>query len=230
MNIEWDDVLIVGDSFCAVRDREEHWPQHLTCKLTNLAFDQHRIPRGRGFGGCSWWSVRKSLLSELTIKVPKVLIICHTDPSRIPSDYDLPLNSSSISDSFLYNEAKKIRRSVSNIITAARLYLAHLISYEFHEWSQIQWYKELDQIIGDNNIPYVIHMHFPEHNNQPGGKLYKFDNGVTIEQPLWNLVSEDLVQSNVPNHFTLEENVKLANCLYDIIEQYPGNTIVKLVW
>ena len=48
---DWDDILIVGDSWCAERDNLGHWPNLLLFELTDIA---KGIPRGKGFPGCSW--------------------------------------------------------------------------------------------------------------------------------------------------------------------------------
>ena len=44
--------------------------------------------------------MRKKLIEELQECVPKVLIICHSEASRIPSDIDLPLNAGTTTEDF----------------------------------------------------------------------------------------------------------------------------------
>jgi len=48
------DLLILGDSFCRWRETDKHWPFLI----------ENEKPRGVGFSGCSWWSVRKYLLGK----------------------------------------------------------------------------------------------------------------------------------------------------------------------
>ena len=83
---DWDDILIIGDSYVSARDKEFNWPMSLALQLTGLAFNKDRLPRGIGYPGCAWWSVRNELLKQLSIKIPKVLILCHPDKNRYISD------------------------------------------------------------------------------------------------------------------------------------------------
>ena len=71
MNFEHKDILILGDSFCELRSLPIDWPFIVSQKLSNSS----EKTRGHGFGGSSWWSVRKRLLKELELHVPKVLIL-----------------------------------------------------------------------------------------------------------------------------------------------------------
>ena len=56
---EWDDILIVGDSFCAERDQLYHWPAIFANKLTN----ENKInPRDSPV----WLKVERILREQLT--------------------------------------------------------------------------------------------------------------------------------------------------------------------
>ena len=70
---EWDDILILGDSFVGSRTEQLDWPQLVACQLTNSVYEINRQPRGQGFNGCSWWSVRTRLYEELKYKKPKMI-------------------------------------------------------------------------------------------------------------------------------------------------------------
>ena len=89
-----DEFLIIGDSFAAHRSEDSDWPR----LLATLQTDVTQTPRGQGFGGASWWSTRKCLLTELAIKVPKVLVLCHTESGRLPSDFNFGINVSTVCD------------------------------------------------------------------------------------------------------------------------------------
>jgi hypothetical protein len=58
MKFNHNDILILGDSFCANRKTRTDWPMVVSQSLTG----SNHIPRGVGFAGGSWWSVRGALL------------------------------------------------------------------------------------------------------------------------------------------------------------------------
>lgn len=227
-----DDILIIGDSFAYERVIPQSWPRILTELLVkNNLF---KIPRGKGFPGCSWWSVRQNLIEELKNGVPKVLILCHTEPNRIPSDYDFPLNIKSVEDLKHHigdvSQYKNVitPSHIKEVQTAALMYYQFLFNPDYHEWAQNQWCRELDEIIGEHDIPYVIHLHCFEIQNN-----YIFKNGITAEETLWENSAgyqifknnpenrfDKKIQYELMNHFSTEENLKLANCLYNSILTY----------
>lgn len=208
---EWNDILIVGDSFAAARSEPDHWPMALTLKLTGHTYDQNKLPRGTGHAGCSWWSTRCELLRELEIRVPKILIICHTDSGRLPSDYDYGLNLGSMLD-------RKCVVAPDNIVEAACRYYKYLHSSNFNAWAKKQWLLDLDTILQSANI-LIIHLHcFKEDIEFP---LNRF--GVTSAETLYevgiafykNLGTHP--SKLFDNHFKLPENLKIAAALYDTI-------------
>lgn len=211
----WNDILIIGDSWCSSRKDYDHWPKLLYSELTN---DDLREPRGNGYSGCAWWSVRKRLLAELKIHIPKILIICHTDYSRIPNDNDKPIT---VNGSFI--AAKRNRFSTDNTIyKSAADYYTHLYSKNFHLWAQKQWYHELDYILEQHNIEKTIHLFgFP-----PEGVMYKFKIGLTIKDPLTRYLTPHNNSTYYHNHMTPENNQKLALSLLDILKKYPGNGVI----
>ena len=234
VTFKWDEILIVGDSFAGNQHNPKSWTNQLLNKLTkntNLNPDGTMIkaPRGEGYPGCSWWSVRKKLLAELKIKIPKILIICHTEQNRIPSDINLPLNSGSVQDlkKHVWFDSKLSKCDYDSVGKAGILFYKHLISEDFNMWAQWRWFSELDAVTKFYNIPYVIHMNcFPSDLAE-----YKFENGLIVEEILWinstgyKLWKEDShtfskININLINHFNLAENKLLANCLYDAINSY----------
>lgn len=213
---EWDDILIVGDSWCSERENLVHWPNHLLFELTDIS---KGIPRGRGYPGCAWWSVRKRLINELNTKPAKVVIIIHTDASRIPSDIDKP---------FTINNAHRnanILKSFENriIYKAASEYYRHLYSANFHDWAERQWFLELDNFLEKRQVEKVIHLYgVAKHKEQK----YTFKHGVTVEQTLHKYITVNTETMHYPNHMTYENNQKLSLFLSKLISNYPGHGIL----
>jgi hypothetical protein len=218
MMFEHKDILIVGDSFCGDRDTHNDWPMIISQRLTGY----NNIPRGYGFGGGSWWSTRKRLLSELEICVPKVLIMCHTEPNRIPNDMDCGINSGILGHGkiALHGEHLDMDRSTQQkIVKAAVSYYEQLWCGEYCRWAQQAWHLELDALIASYNIPYVVHLLcFDSTVN------YVFQNGMTIKERLWAWAGYPEDQSN-RNHFTDDQNQKFGNRLADLILINPTGLV-----
>jgi len=215
----WDDVLIVGDSWCGERDNLGHWPNLLLFELTDIA---KGIPRGKGFPGCSWWSTRKRLLNELRDKPAKVIIIIHTDPSRIASDEDFPMTVNmafrTVTVKGRWETQEKELRA-----RAAAEYYSHLYSANFHIWAEQKWFEELDNFLIDHKDAKIIHLygHRTNIDNQ-----YKFNMGVTVEPHLYQYYAHNTQNIAYPNHMSIEHNEKLALSLKNIILNYPGHGYV----
>ena len=220
MKFEHKDILILGDSFCTMRHSSNDWPFIISQTLSG----SHERTLGRGYGGASWWSVRKKLLEELELNVPKILIVCHTNPTRIPNDYDVGLNWATVETNVIslfgirisLNEYKQKR-----IIKATRLYYEELCSGDYCTWAMIQWFNELDDLAEVYKIPYVIHLSC--FDNCPN---YVFKNGITIKERLWTLANFDnntYDDTGYHNHFTEEMNKKVGNRLVELVLNYqPG--------
>ena len=212
--MEHGDILILGDSFCAERSLDTDWPLVVAQKLTG----QKEQPRGQGFKGCSWWSVRRKFLSELEIKIPKVIIFAHTEPMRIPSDRDYSLNNVTVEDGRLHQPEGPDKQMSPALFKAGQLYYQQLISFDYHEWAITQWFKEIDEIVGSKQIEKVIHLF-----SFPGNyTAYTFKYGVTVDDNLFNYWQ---LGKGRRNHFSQDENIKIANNLYNLIVNYPGNGI-----
>lgn len=235
----YEDILIIGDSFCGNRNHAGTWPYRL---LTHLTGKNEKQVRGQGFPGASWWSTRVELLDHLNYgKCPKILILTHTEPTRIPSDYNFPLNTVSVFDKHEKNRFFNINKSAQpynkqhlqltchkDIIKAAQLYYKYLISEEFHEWAIYKWFHELDSILFRFNIPIIIHIYsfdttmWARYNNR-----YTFKTGVTSLETLYELqISIDEDKRNVDkdqNHFPLEHNHLIADSLYEFLMKYDSS-------
>jgi len=217
---DWDDVLIVGDSWCAERDKFQYWPNYLLFELTEIISKD--IPRGKGYPGCSWWSTRNRLFNELKNKPAKVIIIIHTDPSRIPSDEDHPMTAHmafrTVHVKGRWETPQKELRA-----RAAAEYYSHLYSANFHIWAEQKWFEELDSFLIDHKDAKIIHLYGLRTNidNQ-----YKFNMGVTVEPHLYQYYAHNTQNIAYPNHMSIEHNEKLALSLKNIILNYPGHGYV----
>lgn len=195
-----DELLIIGDSFCADRSRIQDWPKH----LLKLATGSDGIPRGMGWPGASWWSTRNTLFNEFRIKMPKILIICHTEPMRIPSDYHFGLNAGSATGKFpICSPIENELYYSDDVKTAAAMYYKHLMSDNFHWWANDRWYKELDTLLLANHQIQVIHLKSFEIRNC-------FRSGITSKEILSTLCPN----KGPSNHFTFDQNLQIAKSLY----------------
>lgn len=205
----WDDILIVGDSYCSSRHEPFDWPVLLLKLLTGEKVEG-RIPKGEGSAGSAWWTSRSRLLNDLKIKVPKVLLLFHTEANRIPNDFGCGINQMAVELNRLAipKNHEFIR---ADLTKASELYYKFLFSEEFHRWTQIQWFKELDTLITELNIPHVIHFHC-FHND------YVFKTGITSSEVLFKMTEKNYDNSlsewhQFRNHMTKEENISFANTI-----------------
>jgi hypothetical protein len=227
-----NDIVIVGDSFCSHRSERDSWPQLVMLQLTGNKFKSGVEPRGKGFAGGAWWSYRKVLLEELKIRPCKVLVICHTEPFRIPNDNDYSLNFKSVEDRVLHIDNDDYKMPV-NLAMAAVGYYKELMSNDFCLWAVQQWFLELDKICTEHNIEKVIHLYCFEGSYTN----YTFNNGVTISLPLCTYQEEARpyfwrFKSRQINHYSIEGNFLFAKKVVELIENYPGNNIrlnIKMV-
>lgn len=211
---EWNDILIVGDSWCGERDKSVYWPNQLLYKLTNIS---EGIPRGRGFHGCAWWSTRNRLFSELNSKPAKVVIVIHTEANRIPSDTNKPITIR------MALESESSKNFNNDINKAALNYYNYLYSANFHNWAEYQWFIELDKFLAKKQVEKVIHLYgVSKHPKQK----YTFKHGVTIDQSLCRYHKKNTPAMRYPNHLTYENNQRLASFLFNLIMNYPGHGIL----
>ncbi len=216
-----NDILIVGDSFAQDRTNPTDWPLALSKLLTG----SNSTPLGRGFGGGSWWSVRKCITKALQKHPPKVLIVCHTDALRLPSDKDLGLNSGTV-----LSQGYDPNNSFCNAFSkedwqAAQMYYLHLMSIDFHEWAREQWFNELNRLV--SSVPIVIHLHcftnFESHNPGKPKESFIFRHGITSAEVLFHLQIQCAGSNRATdlpgfrNHFSPENNVKIAQALYNAV-------------
>lgn len=211
-----NDILIVGDSFCSDRVLETDWPKVLVKKLTGSNHDA----RGAGFPGCSWWSTRRELLTQLKVHIPSIVVVIHTEPTRIPSDEDISLNVVTVENKAIHRVGKPDDVMKDEFAQAGFLYYKHLYSDSFHEWACHSWFKELDDIIGSyEKIEKVIHLYaFARSYNN-----YTFKKGLTVNDAL--SPHRDPKPYDKSNHMSPEKNVRLAENIFNLIENYPGDGV-----
>lgn len=188
-------IFVCGDSFCFYRDNPDtDWPLILS-NLAGLNLT------GMGFPGQSWWVVRKFLLSYKNTEdyeKTKVFVICHTEPNRMLIDQVPP----GIENGKLHD-----------------LYLQYFHSDSISEWCNKQWYKELNEILSDK---VVLHIQGFQNTDQYFNSL----NGIKFTQPLIDLSLDEIgnnrqkfrIGDNRRNHFSTDNNKKLAHKFYQLIK------------
>jgi hypothetical protein len=221
IELQPEDILVLGDSFCAERERETDWPVRLVQRLTKKS----EAPRGKGYRGNHWWSYRKAYFEEVDKQVPKVVVICHTDATRIPSKEDHPLNAGSVfaennTSPLSGHEARRLLEP--DLLKAAEGYYQHLHFDQYAAWANRQWQKELCASLEQLAVPYVLHLHcFPpwwENTESYIGIPYALDYGMTNTVSLYNLLLENPDSHGTRNHFTPAANESIAEALSRVIK------------
>lgn len=218
--MNYKDILILGDSFCGHRDHPGHWPQIVMNELLKIEYNPMVVPRGQGYPGASWWSVRTRLLKELKQK-PKLAIFCHTEPQRIPHKDDWGVNFRSVELGQIHAPNSFDQPMPSEFKKACELYYEQIWMPEYHDWAITQWFKELDELTQD--IDQVLHFYaFPGIHTE-----YTFKNGITFEDPLINYQVQRRMFSTKPvpaaNHFDVETNRRFAEVVLKYVNNYPGD-------
>jgi hypothetical protein len=227
MNYNWNDILIVGDSFCGQREHKDHWPQIVLSQLTGVG-DIASGPRGQGYPGASWWSVRKRLIKEIKVP-PKIAIFCHTEPDRLPNKDDWGINFRSVELGKIHTTNNFDNPMPEEFRKACEYYYTNIWMPEFHLWAITQWFKELDELTA--NIEKVLHFYsFPGHHDH-----YTFKNGVTFSDPLINYqVKRKMFSLKDPpsaNHFDINTNRRFAESVLYYIKNYPskGTRVIEKI-
>jgi hypothetical protein len=227
---EFDTLLIVGDSFCMDRKQSTDWPVALG-KLTGCTV------KGKGFGGGSWWSVKKYLDDLDHDKSKTVLIICHTESSRLPNDYDLPITialAAAVSEGSIGRSKSLTQRSLDCLKFANAFYESDLFSLDFYNWAQLAWINEINS---DSEYYAIINILSMGQSNtlrgveNKGIVVYPF--GLLEDQPYNDfhclaLISHYEIDSvsvfldskldTRANHFSEANNINLANALLPIVQ------------
>lgn len=205
------ELLILGDSFCADRNGTD-WPAHLA-GLLGLKLS------GKGLGGNSWWSIRSYLEKRKNIDNSNtILLICHTVPTRIPNDYELPINTGLLSTQEIKENPLTPTEQLNKL--ANDFYTSRLFSYKFYEWAQKAWIKELDEC----NAYYRI-IHVPGFSSIDMPEIH---NGIvvrpSVDIPALRELSDKemkdkkwMGRDSRHNHFCEHNNIKFAEAMAAII-------------
>lgn len=204
-----NDILIIGDSY-AENQGTGMWPNLLCERLTGHSGG---MPRGRGFGGGSWWAVRNLLLKELANHVPQVLILVHTDPYRLPDAHGYSISMKWAVTAGLNTDNLYTPQQLEEKGQASKAYYEHLFFPEYHDWAQLAWFREVDTIIEQHQIPYVIHMMIYPFTPKMD---YEFGTGITITERLNNHCNT-ASEYYATNHYTAQGNQIKAQCLHRLI-------------
>ena len=209
------DILIVGDSFCHHRSATTDWPIVFVKELTG----QSETPNGNGYNGASWWSARQCLLKEISHHHFKVLIICHTQFSRIPNDLNIGITPTCLDfNSIAVPSNVKHLVDKNQIHIASKYYYEQLFSLDFHKWAQKAWFEELDSILETLSIPHIIHLYCFGLNQS---NHYKFNQGKTclnILKDSWVKAGDE--NTTTRNHMTQDQNQIFAKNLAKIVKNY----------
>ena len=200
------DILIIGDSFCGQRHKTGDWPWELHLILTG----QPGTPRGKGFPGASWWSSRRCLLKELSIRVPRLLILCHTNQYRLPNDHDLGIGQGQAENHHIFVPDEAAHVYSDDIQAAASSYYRHLFSRNYWIWAARSWFQELEDLIRQHQIPQVLHMCSYE-------SIYDFQTGMVLQNSLFDRVIPGI---NHSNHYGYEHNIQIAKSLHNTLTNY----------
>jgi len=197
-----EELLVLGDSFCYHRLLDSDWP----LRLSNLL----QVPlSGVGFGGGSWWYVRNYLYKVYLAKnkLPEIVVFCHTNPHRIPAKTAIGLNGFSS-----YRRKDKIG-------VGAQYYYEYIHNEEYNVWTQEAWFKELDIELYKYEESKILHIIcFPKSSTN-----YRFRTGVNVGERKNSFMGRSIPWipgDTSHNHFSTEDNIKIANFLYNIIENY----------
>jgi len=197
-------LYVAGDSFCGYSTNEDnHWPAILAKKLDlNLIVSS--------YPGLSWWNNRLDLLEYIKtdyFKNTQYFIINHTYKDRIVSKNKNLVN---------YEKSK-------DIDLAKEMYYKHIYDPDLQNWITDNWYKELGLILKGKQVIHLIG--FPD-----SLESLQLWNGLKCVTPL-SLESAKEVNNDMsklindlrPNHFSVENNRKLADTIYENMIRYFVN-------
>jgi hypothetical protein len=162
--LNFDRILIVGDSFCQNRQSASDWPIYLG-KLLGLPV------LGKGVGGNSWWTNQIFLKQFKEQKTNTLLIVIHTESARLPNDFKLAVTPSVLAPD-LKPEQNALANNLKLFQLAQDFYKSKLFSVDFYEWAQQAWIQELD-----SNKEYYNIIHIPAFDTV---NLLNVKNGIVL--------------------------------------------------
>jgi len=213
-------LIVVGDSFCFNRRSNGFDQEALFCWPDLLAGELKLNLLGEGIGGAGWWHTRQTLtqLTSEQIDNTEALVFCHSDAYRL-------LNSCRNQVKFDRNSSKVNDEEQ----LAVKLYYKYILEYEFAEWAQRMWFKEISDNYGHLKL---IHLHcFPWSLKNAeflsAGlsvfpalaliSLNEFDFGPFDSK---DTIIKKLIGDQRHNHLSEFNNIELARQLAEIIRNY----------
>ena len=192
-----------GDSFCQlvpkVDDRSLSWPILLADKLNTSII-------GWGRPGVACEHVFKSYDEQADYT-----IFCWTDPNRlyVNSKYSVMIGD--------LTEDIRIKGGIkADKDKAAYAYYKYLHNIPVAKQRYIRELYWFDNTILNNYKGVAIHLPCFD-------TYYTFSNGINTNTPLDDMRSKDL-KNELNNHFTKQENVRLADKIYSIIKEHHEKT------
>ena len=203
-----NNIIIVGDSFCAFEGWGEVLAKELGCNLFR-----------RGFGGHSWWTVRWTLQHDISQQLydnTEYIVFCHTIESRLlkPNNDIAHINPNDESD----------KREIAQ---AVRLYYKYIYDESVAHWTQEQWFREI------SNTYYrkykLIHLHcFPwswdKRNLLKGMNIGPSLTAISLNELNATSLSQ-LAFCGRPNHLNEYNNTMLGQELAKLINNYQETDV-----
>jgi hypothetical protein len=204
-------IVVAGDSYCGHLG-EGTWPDVLSKNL-GMPIKQYSNSGG------SWWATRRMLLRAKQsgeLDNAKIVVLCHTEGSRIPNIDDVPLGGWAVENQPAWYEPA--------ILKAAKLYYEYLHDPDFGAWAQQAWLNECVDLFPKDAI--VIHLHsFPYSYLK-----LKVPNGVNFFPPLFAITQAEFTSDKEgfkfiekngdsrKNHFNEKNNLALGHEITKIIK------------
>lgn len=215
----FNNLLIIGDSFCEDRTCDSDWPVALGRMLDCKVY-------GKGWGGCAWWNTKKELDKYKSSRSTTILIVVHTDSNRLPNDFNYAitprlmqmLNGGVDQDDAIKHPGIEYRQ------LALDFYNSDLFSMHFYEWAHRAWIAEIDRC---NDFYATIHIPAFDNVNLSGVR-----NGIVLTpgnefKSLMDISNAEVGNNTWAgrdtrhNHFKDVNNIKFAEALRDIIVSMP---------
>lgn len=202
-------LLILGDSFC---EHAQYWPAWCA---EALGYTNSQV-YVNGQPGAGWWPIRKQLMycrkskKDFMSNLSQVIII-HPNPQRIITTNPQIMHNNAIVLPMMFDNTQ-----LPEPLIASSLYYKYINDYEFHSWAESNWFRELNEWIGQTP---VLHL-FTTSTSAVNSAIL---NGVKVISPLTELsltVSSTAAARNIktPNHFTLAHNRVFAQQVAEIIQ------------
>lgn len=242
-------IVFVGDSFCSCWNEDSVIPHKMAQQkdsdpknkswldLTAEALELNLY--SFGFAGRSWYYSRKQLFDHMEydpewIESIELMVFCHTNSTRYNSENGdvgnemLNLDWKPHSDDAKYKYKTTLAKSLQS-------WAADLIDYSFQDWSQVQWFHEIDRTFKDikqihfNNYPFTVEI---SKSALPGVVFttplihVSFSEGKGTDA---EIIKHYMIQDRRCNHFSSYNNRMMSALVVDTYQNYePGSRPIDL--